>query len=241
MSEKLVKIRQLMTEYGLAAYLVPHNDPHMSEYVSDRDERIKFISGFSGSSGICLITHENAFMWTDGRYWTQAGIELEVGWELKRMRHGDDPLWFEWSKSNLKEGDIIGFDPYLVTQNTIEERQKFLDPVGVKLQAVDKNLVDTIWGCDQPEWSVTCVSIHSEEFTGRSVSQNMTEIMQKVEEIKGEAILITKLDEIAWLTNLRGQDISYNPLFFSYAVIFKKEWYIYTTRLYIDRLKTKKM
>ena len=177
-------------------------------------------------------------MWTDGRYWTQAGIELEEGWELKKMRQGNDPLWFEWSKSNLKEGDIIGFDPYLVPQNTIEERQKFLDPVGVKLQAVDKNLVDTIWGCDQPEWSVTCVSIHHEEFTGRSVSQNMTEIMQKVEENQGEAILITKLDEIAWLTNLRGQDISYNPLFFSYAVIYKKSD-IYTTRLYIDSLKTK--
>ena len=154
------------------------------------------------------------------------------------MRQGNDPLWFEWSKSNLKEGDIIGFDPYLVPQNTVEERQKYLDPAGVKLLQVEKNLVDAVWGADQPDWPVTCVSIHHEEFTGRSVSLNMTEIMQKVEENKGEAILITKLDEIAWLTNLRGQDISFNPLFFSYAVIYKKGD-IYTTRLYIEKLKVK--
>ena len=155
-----------------------------------------------------MITHEIAFMWTDGRYWTQAPLELEDGWELKKMRQGNDPLWFEWAKSNLKEGDIIGFDPYLVPQNTVVERQKYLDPAGIKLQQVEKNLVDAVWGADQPDWSVTCVSIHHEEFTGRSMSQNITEIMQKVEENKGEAILITKLDEIAWLTNLRGQDIN---------------------------------
>lgn len=210
----------------------------MSEYIAARDERIKFISGFSGSAGICLITHEIAFMWTDGRYWLQAEKELEEGWELKKMRQGNDPLWFEWSKTNLKEGDAIGFDPNLIPQSTVEQRQKFLDSAKIKLREVDTNLVDQVWGSEQPEWSVACVSIHPEEFTGRSVSQNMKEVMEKAEEKKENAVLIPTLDQIAWITNLRGQDIDYNPLFYSYAVVYKKED-AYAIRLYVDEVKTK--
>lgn len=177
-------------------------------------------------------------MWTDGRYWAQAGKELEEGWELKKMRQGNDPMWYDWAKDNLKEGDTIGFDPMLVPQGTIEARQKTLDEAGIKLKPVDENLVDEIWGKDQPEWSSAAVSIHQEEFHGRTVANNMKEVMEKVEEKKGDAILIAKLDEIAWLTNLRGQDIPFNPLFYSYAIVYKKDD-VYRTRLYIDEIKTK--
>lgn len=210
----------------------------MSEYIADRDERVKFISGFSGSAGFCLITQEIAYMWTDGRYWLQAGKELEEGWELKKSRQGNDLSWFEWSKENLAEGDAIGYDPHLLPQESISTQSKFLEPAGIILKAVEDNLVDEIWGSDQPERSAFAVSIHEEKFTGRSVSQNVKEIMEKVEENKGEAILIPTLDQIAWLTNLRGQDISYNPLFFSYAIIYKKGD-IQTIRLYIDEVKVK--
>jgi Xaa-Pro aminopeptidase len=210
----------------------------MSEYIAERDERIKFISGFSGSAGICLITHEIAFMWTDGRYWLQAGKELEEGWELKKSRQGNDPSWFEWSKDNLKSGDVIGFDPYLVPQGSVDERRKFLEETKITFEPVEKNLVDEVWGSDQPPHPKTAVMIHAEEFHGRSVAQNVKEIMEKVEEKKGEAVLIPTLDQIAWLTNLRGQDIDYNPLFFSYAVVYKKND-TYITRLYIDDVKTK--
>jgi len=210
----------------------------MCEYIAERDERIKFISGFSGSAGVCLITHEIAFMWTDGRYWLQAGKELEEGWELKKSRQGDDPTWFEWSKTNLKEGDVIGFDPYLVPQGSVDARRKFLSDSKIKLEPIDNSLVDEVWGSDQPQWTSSAVSIHDEKFHGRSITQNVKEIMEKAEEKKGEAVLIPTLDQIAWLTNMRGQDIDYNPLFFSYAVIYNKSD-IYTVRLYIDEVKTK--
>lgn len=210
----------------------------MSEYIGERDERIKFISGFSGSAGICLITHEIAFMWTDGRYWLQAGKELFEGWELKKSRQGNDPAWFEWSKDNLHAGDIIGFDPILVPHGTVEERGKFLEEAKIEFKPVEANLVDEVWGKEQPTWPVSAVSIHKEEFTGRSVSQNIKDVMEKVEEKKGEATLIATLDQIAWITNLRGQDIDYNPLFYSYAVVYKKED-IYTIRLYVNETKVK--
>lgn len=222
----------------MIAYLVPHNDAHMSEYISDADERIKFISGFSGSAGVCLITQEIAFMWTDGRYWLQASKELEEGWELKKMRQGNDKLWHEWSKDNLKEGDIIAYDPTLVPEGTVEERQKYLLDSGIKVEPFDINLVDEIWGPEKPIWSVTAVSIHAEEFTGRSVAKNLSEVMAKVEEKKGNALLLVTLDHIAWMTNLRGQDIPYNPLFYSYGVVYKKDE-TYTVRLYIDSVKVK--
>ena len=177
-------------------------------------------------------------MWTDGRYWLQAGKELEEGWELKKSRQGDDPTWFEWSKTNLKEGDVIGFDPYLVPQGSVDARRKFLSDSKIKLEPIDNSLVDEVWGSDQPQWTSSAVSIHDEKFHGRSITQNVKEIMEKAEEKKGEAVLIPTLDQIAWLTNMRGQDIDYNPLFFSYAVIYNKSD-IYTVRLYIDEVKTK--
>lgn len=219
--------------------MVPHNDAHMSEYISDADGRVEFISGFSGSAGLCLITQDIAHMWTDGRYWAQAGKELEEGWELKKTRHDPDPQWFEWSKDNLKSGDLIGYDPTLLPEGSVQERQKYLDSAGVKLHALDHNLVDQVWGSDKPVWSQSHVMIHSEEFTGRTVLQNVTEIMTKVEEKKGDAILIVTLDHIAWLTNLRGQDIPFNPLFYSYAVVYKHTDGGYNIRLYIDDVKTK--
>ena len=224
--------------YTVLAYLVPHNDAHMSEYISDADGRVEFISGFSGSNGICLITQDIAFMWTDGRYWLQAGKQLEEGWQLKKMRHDADKLWFEWSKENLKEGDIIAYDPELIPEGSVSARKKYLAEVGVKFEAHDTNLVDQVWGPDKPVWSVSAVFIHSEEFTGASVTDKVTTIMTKVEEKKGDAILIVTLDDIAWITNLRGQDIPYNPLFYSYAVVYKKDD-INTIRLYIDSVKVK--
>ena len=107
---KLVKIREHMTEHGLSAYVVFHNDAHQSEYLADCDERIKFISGFSGSNGICVISHSHALMWTDGRYYLQAGKQLESGWEMQKMEAGVT-TYFEWLSQNLKAGDKIGVDP----------------------------------------------------------------------------------------------------------------------------------
>ncbi|CAI2362934.1 unnamed protein product [Moneuplotes crassus] len=252
MSEKLIQIRKLMAENGVNAYLVPHNDSHMSEYIAERDERIKFISGFSGSAGLCLITQgstikdssENsegsdiAYMWTDGRYWLQAGKELEEGWEIRKTRVADEKSWYEWSKENLKEGDVIGYDPYLLPQGSVEARGEYLKEAGITLKAIDENLVDQVWSSTQPERAGAPVTIHEEKYTGRTVAQNIKEIMDKVEENKSEAIVIPTLDQIAWLTNLRGQDISYNPLFFSYAVIYDKSG-THTIRLYIDEEKVK--
>jgi Xaa-Pro aminopeptidase len=168
----------------------------MSEYIADRDERIKYISGFSGSAGVCLITHEIAYMWTDGRYWLAAGKELEEGWELKKSRQDADPTWFEWSKTNLKMGDFIGFDPFLFPKGSYDTRAKFFEEAKIELKPIDANLVDEVWGSIQPEWPSLAVSIHHEEFSGRSVTQNINEVMAKVEENKGEAILITTLDQV---------------------------------------------
>jgi Xaa-Pro aminopeptidase len=81
---KLAALRALMTQHGIQAYLVPHNDPHLSEYIAERDERVKFISGFSGSNGLCLVTQDKAWMWTDGRYYLQAQKELEEGWTMMK-------------------------------------------------------------------------------------------------------------------------------------------------------------
>lgn len=121
---------------------------------------------------------------------------------------------------------------------SMKARKKYFEEkkANISWKEINENLVDKIWGENQPVWPEDPVFIHEEKFSGRSVEKNISEIMAKVEEKKGEAIVITPLDEIAWLTNLRGKDIDYNPLFFSYAIIHKEEEK-HTISLYINLKK----
>ena len=146
---------------------------------------------------------------------------------MMKMREPDVKEWFEIAYEEFKTSDTdvqIGADPQLLPLGSMKNRKKFWEnkksKIGWKL--IEENLVDKLWE-NQPVWPEDPLQVHDEvKFVGRTVEQNIKEIMAKVEELKGEAIVITPLDEIAWLTNLRGKDIEYNPVFFSYAIIHKE-------------------
>jgi Xaa-Pro aminopeptidase len=146
---KLVKIRELLSQHGLAAYVVFHNDAHQSEYLAECDERIKYISGFSGSNGICVISQSHALMWTDGRYYLQAEKQLEQGWEMQKMEAGVT-TYFEWISQNLKSGEKIGVDPSQIAVAPFRNRSKYFHEKGLEMVTIQQNLVDSVWGADKP-------------------------------------------------------------------------------------------
>lgn len=163
-----------MIDNNVQAYVIPHNDAHLSEYIAARDERVKFISGFSGSNGICLVTQDKAWMWTDGRYYLQAQKELEEGWQMMKMREPDCKDWYEVAYEEFKDLNQevwIGADPSLLPLGSMKSRKKFWEEKNSKIgwKLLDKNLIDELWP-DQPKWPEDGLIIHDEfKFVGRSV------------------------------------------------------------------------
>ena len=241
--DKLYIMRILMKERGYDAYIIPHGDQHNNEYIAESDERIKFISNFSGSNGIGLVTKDVALMWTDGRYYIQIEKELYPGWKMKKMGRDDESL-SQYIINHLPKNITIGMDFSLFTQETASNIKnklidyKFIDDVN--------NIIDDIWGTLKPKYNVNKVLILPVEFTGQEVSQKYEIIDLALQIIidsdgslkncKNYRILISRLDDIAWLLNLRGNDIPYNPVFFSYALFCKTDEGLFT-QLFVNTNK----
>ena len=250
--DKLHVMRVLMKERGYDAYIIPHGDQHDNEYIAESDERIKFISNFSGSNGIGLVTQDIALMWTDGRYFIQIEKELYPGWQMKKLGEGEESLT-QYITKNLPKNYTIAMDYSLFTQDRAEAIKAKL--IGYTFVDDKNNLIDDIWGTLKPKYGNSKVLILEEKFTGKSVLSKYkvldmmlsTMIIPKgntkeEEEEEGEKepenyrLLISCLDDIAWFLNLRGNDIPYNPLFFSYALFCRKNGELFT-QLFVNKEK----
>jgi Xaa-Pro aminopeptidase len=223
-----------MKERGYDAYIIPHGDCHDNEYIAESDERIKFISNFSGSNGIGLVTQDVALMWTDGRYFIQIEKELYPGWKMKKMY--EDGTLPDYVLNNLKVGLTIGMDYSLFSHESASNIKDKLSNYNI---VDDKNnIIDDIWGTVKPKYKNNKLLILSEKFTGRTVSEKYAMVDKLVNKINAEnyRLLISRLDDIAWLLNLRGSDIPYNPVFFSYA-LFSKNKEQFCTKLFINKEK----
>ena len=232
--DKLHILRTLMKERGYDAYIIPHGDCHDNEYIAESDERIKFISNFSGSNGLGLVTQDVALMWTDGRYFIQIEKELYPGWQMKKMR--EEESLPEYVLKNLDEESTIGMDYSLFTQ---ESAMRIKNRLG-KYNIVDdkNNIIDDIWGTLKPKYKNNKLLILSEKFTGIKVLEKYQTIDRMLAKEKADnyRLLISRLDDIAWLLNLRGSDIPYNPVFFSYA-LFCKNKDQFCTKLFVNKEK----
>ena len=236
--DKLTIMRTLMKERGYDAYIIPHGDCHDSEYIAEADERIKFISNFSGSNGIGLVTKDVALMWTDGRYFIQIEKELYPGWQMKKMRVEESLT--DYILSNLPKGIKIGMDYSLFSQESANRiKIKLRDYV---FEDDKNNIIDDIWGTLKPKYKVNKVLILEEKYTGKSVLDKYKDLHNllcktgKNLEKMDYRLLISRLDNIAWLLNLRGSDIPYNPVFFSYALFCKKSDK-FCTKLFVNKEK----
>ncbi|KAI0236769.1 hypothetical protein L0F63_001889 [Massospora cicadina] len=217
-SERLAALRELMSssEIDIQAYIVPSGDAHQSEYIAEVDARRAFISGFDGSAGLAVITLDKAALFTDGRYYLQAGRQLDSNWTLMRQGEPTTPTWQE----------------YVATQEYIDLQTK-LDSLKCKAQIfpVEGNLIDRIWP-DQPKRPANPVKVLGLEYCGVGFQEKLKELRTLMGEHYG--LVVTALDEVAWLFNLRGSDIDYNPVFFAYAIITHTAATLYVNFAQVD-------
>ncbi|KAG1342114.1 Aminopeptidase P1 [Cocos nucifera] len=229
MEDPLDALRSLMASHSppLHALVVPSEDNHQSEYVSARDKRRAFVSGFTGSAGLALITMNEALLWTDGRYFLQAAQQLTDRWKL--MRIGEDPSVEIWIADNLPSDAIVGTDPWCVSVETAQRWEQAFLKKKQKLFQLSSNLVDEVWK-DRPSADILPVTIHPLKFSGRTVAEKLKDLRKKLKVEKANAIIITALDEVAWLYNVRGNDVAYNPVVHAYAIVTSESAFFYVDK-----------
>ncbi|XP_054824662.1 aminopeptidase P1 [Prosopis cineraria] len=229
MADTLSALRSLMASHSppLDALVVPSEDYHQSEYVSARDKRREFVSGFTGSAGLALITKKEALLWTDGRYFLQATRELSDQWKL--MRIGEDPAVDIWMADNLPKDASIGVDPWCISIDTAQRWERAFAIKQQKLVQTTKNLIDEVW-INRPPAEINAVSVHPLEFAGRSVADKLKFLREKLGLEKAHGIIFTALDEVAWLYNIRGSDVAYCPVVHAFAIVTSNSAFFYVDK-----------
>ena len=224
---RLQALRQEMAQRNISVYIVPTADFHESEYVGSYFKARKYITGFTGSAGTAVITMTEAGLWTDGRYFIQAAEQLE-GTTVTLYKMGEEgvPTVDEYVETALQEGQMIGFDGRVVNNTWGKKLAEIAEKKNGKL-AVDEDLIDLIW-TDRPELSKEPVRILGVEHTGKSVAEKIADVRKVMEEKGADIHLLTSLYDIAWLLNVRGNDISYVPVVLSYLALTKEEciWFV---------------
>lgn len=220
-TEKLTALRGEMKKRRLAAYIVPTDDFHGSEYVGDHFKTREYLSGFTGSAGTLLVMPERAVLWTDGRYFLQAEQQLAgSGIELMKSGQPGVPTLSEFLGEELSVGDVIGFDGRTVTGAFVEELKKKTAKKQITFYW-KKDLADLIWE-ERPPLSAEPVWEVEISHVGLSREEKLKKVREKMEEEGADAFLVTALDETAWLLNLRGSDVKHTPVFLSYLFLTQK-------------------
>ena len=216
--DRINALRELMKERNLAAYIIPTDDFHGSEYVGEYFKAREYMSGFTGSAGTLLVLPDQAALWTDGRYFLQAAEQLQ-GSTITLMRFGqpDVPKIAEYLRDRLKEKSVIGFDGRTVTEQFVRTIAKETEAKQITFDG-SEDLVDLIWQ-ERPPISTEPVRELDVTYTGRSREEKISDVREKMREEKTDVLLLTALDEIAWLLNLRGNDVAYTPVFLAYMLL----------------------
>ncbi|MDB2384302.1 aminopeptidase P family protein [Endozoicomonas sp.] len=227
-SERLAALRAAMAEHHIDAWIIPSSDPHQSEYVADYWTGREWVSGFTGSAGTIVILKDDAALWTDGRYFIQAEQELgSVDIELMREGNPGVPSMAEWLLDNLSAESTVGFDGKTMSAARVRQLAKQLEKKALRIHS-DKDLLDTVW-TDRPTMPAAPVFLHQDDYAGRTREEKFERVHKAMAKAGADHLLISTLDDIAWLFNLRGSDIECNPVFLAYA-LFSRDG----VRLYID-------
>lgn len=220
-NQKLGMLRNLMAEYRLDAYVVSNSDPHFSEYLPDRYRQIKWLTNFSGSNALVLVTNDQALIWTDGRYFVQCQKEIAGSdFEMMKMATPGYPNIFKTIEKLLPEGRRLGVDRNILSQSDYESYEKICKTRGIDL-VDDYDLITELW-TDRPEIKKDPAFIHELKYTGLSAKEKINDLREKFDEEEVDGTIISSLADIAWLYNLRGSDIANNPVVTAYAYVDKK-------------------
>ena len=224
-------LRLKMQEEGLDAYIIFGTDPHLSEYLPEHGQTRSFISGFTGSAGMVIVSLDQAALWTDSRYFLQAEEQLSgTNIELVKMRTPGHPEPAQWLKMNLRKGAIAGTDEWCISMNQFGAMQTSLAEAGIILKETG-DLLDVLWN-DRPTLPDSPVYEHELKYACTDRKEKIGFICDELKKSGADLQIITALDDLAWTFNLRGSDVECNPVFMAYASVSAEE-----TILFIDEKK----
>lgn len=229
--ERVEKMRAYMRVNGFNAFVVVSSDPHSSEYVADCWKSREWLSGFDGSAGTVVVTEDKALLWTDSRYWLAAEKALDgTGFQLMKDGDGETPSIVDWLCANLETGNVVAVDG---TVCTVVETNAWRGPFSVKGIKLDfvRDPFDELW-TGRPSLPLGEAQVMPEEIAGESARSKLARLRSALETDGVEGMLVTMLDEVAWLANLRGCDVEYNPVVVSYMIVT-----LDNAVLYIDERK----
>lgn len=230
---RVARLRELMVGQKIDAFLIPRADEHQGEYVPPSAERLRWLTGFTGSAGLAAVSKTQAALFVDGRYTIQAAQECDA--KLFAFPGIARAKLADWLNANLARGAVVGFDPWLHTAGEIRRLEAIVGPKGLKLKPM-ANLVDRAWGKERPPAPKNPVVLHSLRKAGRAAEKKIADVQKRLIDDGQSYAILTLPDSICWLFNIRGSDIAHNPVVLAFALVPANG----TPELYIDGAKLSK-
>ncbi|RXG99726.1 aminopeptidase P family protein [Bradyrhizobium zhanjiangense] len=218
LAARLAALREELARRKLTGFVIPRADQQQNEYVPPSEERLAWLTGFTGSAGLAVVLTQEAAIFVDGRYTLQAAKQVDVkAWAVESLI---DPPPESWVSAHLKPGDRLGFDPWLHTSSAAERLSAACAKAGAELVAVDSNPVDAIWH-DRPQPPLAPVTVHEMQHAGLTEADKLTQIRGEIAKLGVDALVVSDSHAVAWTFNIRGADVAHTPLPLSYALVPK--------------------
>ncbi len=225
-SQKIQALRERMAAHGLSAWIVYSADPHLSEYLPEHWSQREYLSGFTGSAGFMAVTQKQAALWTDSRYWVQAEAQLQgSGIELMKLGAKGVPSLEQWICAQLSPAQVVGVNGMALSVAQAQQLEQQFAAAELAMQ-VDLELLDAFWTA-RPPLPQAPIYEHEERFAGAPRREKIGRVRQAMQELGASWHLISSLDDIAWLLNLRGSDVDYNPVFLSHLLLSEADAYLF--------------
>lgn len=215
-ADRLAALRAELAERGLAGFVVPISDEHMSEYVGNYAQRLAWLTGFGGSAGTAVVLRDSAAMFTDGRYTVQVRAQVDADhYDYVSVPQSSVADWLE---TNVAAGEVIGYDPWLHSGDWVRTVRERLEKKGAQLVAVADNPIDAVWA-DRPQPSMAELVVHPDALAGQGAADKRAAIADWLTQKGLDATVLTALDSIAWTFNIRGTDVAHTPVGLSFALV----------------------
>ncbi|MGE0007488.1 MAG: aminopeptidase P family protein [Parvibaculaceae bacterium] len=229
-SGRVMRLRDELGRRGLDGFIVPRQDEFHGEYVAPYAERLRWLTGFAGSWGLAILMRDRGAIFVDGRYTIQ--VRQQVDTSLFTPRHLVEEPPAEWLEKELKPGEVVGYDPWLMTADQIARFEKAAARAGARLVPVEGNPIDAVW-TDQPPRPAGPVSVQPTQFSGRSSKDKLADVAAVLGKANADAVVLTQPDSVAWAFNIRGGDVAYTPVVLSYAILHRQG----EAELFVDAAK----
>ncbi len=228
--ERVTRLRDELKRRNLDGFIIPRQDEYQGEYVAPYAERLRWLTGFAGSWGLAILMRDRGAIFVDGRYTIQ--VRKQVDTSIFTPRHLVEEPPAEWLEKELKPGEVVGYDPWLMTADQIARFEKAAQKAGAQLIAVDSNPIDAVWA-EQPKRPANPVSVQPTQFSGKASKDKLADVSASLEKTGADAVVLTQPDSVAWAFNIRGADVAYTPVVLSYAILHRKG----EAELFIDAAK----